>query len=397
MKENSHGAAAKPLVSRKKLHIALIVKQMNIGGLERCVARVCNGLDCERFDVSIICLNRGGSALNWINRPDVNIVELGFRNGNSPACIYKLASTLRHGKVDIAHSHNWGTLLETQLACRLAGNVAHLHAERGTVLGPPSKKAWRNRLRAKLMRWAVSMSDGVMTNSHAVASRIHELTNLKSVRIEVIPNGVDRLASNEDILASRAEIRGRLNIPPHAVVVGSVGRLVPVKNFALALNAFATLQCTDDFSPHFVLVGEGPLEGELKSLAKERSVEDRIHFVGQRENVWPYLSAMDLYLNTSDSEGMSQSMLEAIACGLPVLATDVGDARHMIEGTHRCGEVLIHATIEELSACMDRILRDSALRNTYECNALQTHAAQYSLETMVRRFEDLYERLADAR
>lgn len=381
----------------RKLHIALIVKQMNIGGLERCVTRVCNGLDCERFDVSIICLNRGGSALNWISRPDVNILELGFRNGNSSACIYKLASSLRRLKVDIAHSHNWGTLLESQLACRLAGNVTHLHAERGTVLGPASTRRWRNRLRAKLMRWAVSMSDGVMTNSHSVASRVRELTNLQSLKIEVIPNGVDRLASSVEVLASGIEIRRALHIPADALVVGSVGRLVPVKNFALALGAFAKLECSDGFKPHFMLVGEGPLEGELKSLAKEKNVEDRMHFVGQRENVWPYLSAMDLYLNTSDSEGMSQSMLEAIACGLPVLATDVGDARHMIESTHRCGEVLTHATIEEFSESIDRVLRDQSLRSTYNSNALKTHAAQYSLQTMVRRFEELYERLAEAR
>ena len=120
--------------SQCQVRIAFVVHTFDMGGLERCVARLVNRLDPARFEPMIVCMDRNGDAAGWLQRPDVPIVELRKRAGNDPAVIRRLAKTLRENRIDVVHSHNWGTLLETVLARRWAKTAYHGHAEHGLGL-----------------------------------------------------------------------------------------------------------------------------------------------------------------------------------------------------------------------------------------------------------------------
>ena len=357
--------------------------------MERYIARVANGLDRKRFRASIICLQESGEAISWIEKDDVEVVELG-RSGNNFSTIRHLARALKSLKVDIVNSHNWATLLESHLGCRMAGGLIHAHAERGTVLGPTSKNRWRNRARALMMRWVISRADCTVTNADAVARKIHKLTGLINHPITVIPNGLDAPYSESEMSALRTRTRNELGIPAASSLVGSVGRLVPVKNFGLAIRA---LQSLEQQTAHLVLVGDGPCRQELKEFAAQCGVADRTHLVGNQSNVWPYLAAMDVYVNTSDSEGMSQSILEAMASGLPVVATDVGDSRKLVCGEEQCGFIADVGSESAFTSCLVEGLSNSETMSRLASNARTVHTRLYSLRAMLTAFETFYFKL----
>ncbi|NOX54765.1 MAG: glycosyltransferase [Planctomycetes bacterium] len=131
-----------------------------------------NHLDRRRFQPMVISLTEDGPAAEWIRRDDVPIIALHKPPRNGLGVVFRLARTLRRHRVDIVHSHNWGTLVETTLARRLARVAVHVHAERGTVLGYLEIRGVKRRVRASAMRWALRRTDAVVSNAHAIARRI---------------------------------------------------------------------------------------------------------------------------------------------------------------------------------------------------------------------------------
>jgi glycosyltransferase involved in cell wall biosynthesis len=243
------------------------------------------------------------------------------------------------------------------------------------------------------MRWVVARADATMCNAYAIADKIRAVTKLKDHPITVIPNGLDVPYSPQALAQMRCHQRSQMGLSPSDIVIGSIGRVVPVKNFALALSSFARVSPAFDSRLHFVLVGDGPGRSELEQLASNLGVASKVHFVGEQADVWPYYAAMDLYLNTSVSEGMSQSILESMAVGLPVLASDVGDSQRLICGTLRCGNVVASPTTDTFSAHLQDLLADSQRLRSYAANSRSVYQANYSLDAMLKSFEAFYLKL----
>ena len=375
-----------------KIHIGMVIKSMDVGGIERCITRLANGMDRQRFRVSVICLDHSGPAADWIDNSEVEIVELKHKTGNSLKVVRDLASQIKRLNIGIVQSHNWATLLESHLAARLAGGMIHSHAERGTVLGP-AKGALRQTVRSLIMRWAIGRAHSTMTNAYSVADRVRSTAGLKAHPITVIPNGLAVPYSVFEIEQHRRSLRASLAVDDAEIIVGTVGRLVPVKNLALAIQGFAKARQLISSKTRLVLVGDGPCRGELEQLAARCNVADSVLFVGEQTNVWPYYAAMDVYINTSHSEGMSQSILEAMACGKPVLATDVGDSRRMVCGTSVCGVVLSEASVACFSRSLVELTANRSKLAEYAGNARRVYEEQYSLSAMLQGFESYYSQL----
>jgi len=367
------------------LRIAYVVHTFDQGGLERAIARLCSRLDRSQFIPYVVCLARSGSAASWIEPSDVQIIELGKRSGNDWRLVPRLAAALRRERIDLVQSHNWGTLVETVLARRLAGVPAHLHAERGTVLGALDLAGWR-RLRVPMMRWAIRRTDGIISNAEAIARRVAEIGAPLPVPLTVIPNGVDppKLAPTD-----RLHVRRALGIPDAALVVGSVGRLVAVKGFGTAIEA---IQCVRDqgLDLHLILVGDGPLHAALVRQAAVRGLSDQVHFAGQQREIGSWLAAMDVFINSSQSEGMSQALLEAMSVGLPLIATDVGDSARVVGGEDAVGLVVSRGDPQALGKAIEMLLKDAEQHSIYRERALKRHATRYSVERMIDGHAQLY-------
>src|SRR5579872_1878986 len=186
---------AEAFVRARPLRVAFVVHTFEVGGIERSVARLASRIDRRRFEPQIVCLDRNGQAAQWLETDDVPIFELKKRAGNDLGLVFRLARLLRHERIDIVHSHNWGTLVETSLARRRARVPVHGHAERGTVLGSVEIRGLRGFLRAAAMRWAVNRTSAVVSNAVAVARRAAGISGLPLETIQIIPNGLDAPAA----------------------------------------------------------------------------------------------------------------------------------------------------------------------------------------------------------
>src|SRR5262249_11036759 len=213
-----------------RMKVAFIVHTFDMGGLERCIAHLVNHLDRDRFRPMIICLNRNGDAAKWLHAENVPIVELRKRPGNDLRAVHGLARILRTHAVDLVHSQNWCTLVETVLARRWAGVPYHLHGQQGAELAHLRLRGWGGRLRAQVLRWALGQTDLVVAVAESLRRYLMDMCCFSGRRIRVIPNGVE-IRSPEELARHRDRIRRQLGITDGAVLVGSVGRLVEVKGF----------------------------------------------------------------------------------------------------------------------------------------------------------------------
>jgi glycosyltransferase involved in cell wall biosynthesis len=339
----------------------------------------------------VICLDRIGPAAKWL-LPDVHTVELQKASGNDRKVVKQLARVLREERIDIVQSHNWGTLVETVLARKQTGVAAHVHAERGTVLGSVTHRGLRQFLRAWAMRWALNRVDAVVSNAAAVAERVEQRCGFSADLIQLIPNGVES-PSTDDLLTPRKEFRESLGIAERSFVLGSVGRLHEVKGFDLAIKAVSQL-VESGHDAHLILVGDGPQRPYLQQEAERNDVAQRVHLVGQRDDVWRCLASLDVYVNTSHSEGLSQSLTEALAIGLPLVVTNVGDNASIVGmEDEACGIVLPRGEVSRLVESLGKLALDHQLRHCYSQRARSRFELRYTAARMVERFESLYRKL----
>ena len=384
-------SSAQNLLDFNMFRIAFVVHTFQAGGLERCVARISSCLDRARFQPMIICLDRSGNAENWLEADDVPIFELHRRPGNDPRLVARLARLLRNERVDIVHSHNWGSLLETVFARYLSGTPFHVHAERGLELAEMQARVWRRRARDCVGRTARARADAVVAVSREIRDKIIS-SGVASRRVHLIPNGIDPLPV-QDLIGARARIRNRLGVIKSTILVCCVGRFVPVKDFATVIQAIVVLaQAGQDV--HLVLVGDGPEHDALQAQVRSTGFAERIHLVGEQADVGAWLAAVDIYVNASLYEGMSQAVLEAMAAGLPLVVTDVGENAVLAGGNSPCGRVIPTNDVNALASALGELTADRALRMHFGERARRRQRDEFSQAKMVRRYEELYSQLA---
>lgn len=359
------------------MHICHVVLSLEPGGLENGVVNVVNGLNTTEFRSSVCCVRRGGEFAARI-RPSIPIVTMGLQSGKDPLTVLNMARFFRRSRIDIVHTRNVTTFFYGLVAARLAGIPAVVHSEHGRTfpVRPRSAMAQRFMLRATDAAFAVS--------AQLRADLAREL-KVDRDRFEVIHNGVDVAA----FCAAGA------NAPPsRALRIGSVGRLVAVKNYPLLLQAFARLPAV--LGCELVLVGDGPERGALSKLATELGIADRVEFAGHRDDVAQLLRAMDIFVLPSLSEGMSNTLLEALAAGLPVVASDVGGNREIVE-SERSGLLFRSGDVAHAAAQLLRLAESAGLRRSLGQEGAARVRKEFSIEAMIRRYESLYRRVWEAK
>jgi glycosyltransferase involved in cell wall biosynthesis len=258
-----------------------------------------------------------------------------------------------------------------------------IHGEHGTLQ--------LSRRQALVQRFAWMRTDGVLSVSSRLAERIARATAFPLERITVIRNGVDLARFG---LTGPRDARAALGLPKDRIIIGAVGRLVPVKDHATLIAAIARLR-QRGIDVMAVIAGDGPLRPELETLAAASGVGDRVRLLGYRPDVAAVLAALDVFVMCSQSEGLSNTILEAMATGLPVVATAVGGTDELVE-PGVSGLLVPPGSPAELADAL------AVLAGSGPCRARMGEAgrararAEFSLSAMVRRYEDLYLRLADA-
>jgi glycosyltransferase involved in cell wall biosynthesis len=379
-----------PAAERRLLNVAYVVHAFAPGGLERCAAWLANRLNRNLFRPLVIALTES-SIGSWLSA-DVPVIELRKPPGHSLRTVTRLARILADNQVDVVHSHNWPTLIESVLARRWAGTPFHLHAEHGLPEGDAASPLWRCG-RAALMRWGFGQANCVVAVAAALRDQVTQFCHFPRERIRVIPNGVEIPPASWGP-NTREMLRSSLGISPQALVVGSVGRLAPVKAFDMLIKAFEEVSCLGlGQDLHLVLVGDGPEAERLSRQAANSSCRVRIHLIGHQTVPADWLRAMDIYVNSSHSEGLSLAVLEAMGIGLPVIVTDVGDHGELVNGDLHCGIRVQPGDHKLLASAIDRLVKDSSLRHSFGLNAKSCQDRKYSISAMTSAYGMIYSSL----
>jgi glycosyltransferase involved in cell wall biosynthesis len=224
----------------------------------------------------------------------------------------------------------------------------------------------------------------------------HEIqAGISSRRMRVIHNGVDtaRFAPRPEI---RFDIRKKLDLPADSFVIGTVGRVVPIKDHATLLKA-ARVLAARDVDVRVLLAGSGPELAALQDFVEAcPELAGRVTFLGACENIPEVLNALDVFVLPSISEGMSNTLLEAMASGLPVVATRAGGSPELVE-EGRSGWLFTPGNVAELADRLEQLERPGNLRRQLGEASRRRAVAEFSLEQMIARYRNLYQELAARR
>jgi sugar transferase (PEP-CTERM/EpsH1 system associated) len=352
------------------VRVVHLVTSLAIGGLEKVVLDLVRYRTRDRFGARVICLDASGVLQQGFAELGVPVESIGTA-GSVPARIVRLARRLRQLRPDVLHTHNPQAHLHGTLAARLAGVPVVIHTRHGRQFLGRQPLAAFSRLAS---RWA---SEFVAVSEDA-ASLARETERVPERKLHVIRNGID--VTRFDRPAGTPAAPGGRAI--------SVGRLDPIKDHATLLRAVRLVTNT---LPTFELdlVGDGPSRVELESLARALELGSHVRFLGYREDVGALLASADFFVLSSISEGLSLALLESMAAGLPVVATDVGGNREVVVPGDT-GYLVPARSADALAAAMMTLLADAAKAGRMGRAARRRIESHFNVRTVVAQYERMY-------
>ncbi len=367
---------ARPLI----LHV---VHSLSGGGTERTLLALLRTWDRSELRHAIVTLRDAGPLAAEL--PDeVACWSLGAVS-RCRGMASQLRKVVRHWRPAVVHARNAGCWADTEIATVLDRRVRTVLGFHGLDRAGPFQP------RDRCIAWVARRTGAAFTSvSHSGQMRLERELGVPRERITVLPNGVDRTRFAPRDAEQRSSTRSTLHIPDRAIALGIVGALTPVKRHDLLFAAAQSLAArVPDL--HVVVVGDGPLRNELTQKVRSLGLEERVHWAGVREDVADVLAALDLYACTSDSEEMSNALLEAMASGLPVVTTNVGDhARIVRDGVE--GLVVPTGCVRTLARAVLRLCETPALRRQLGA-AVRRRSADFDFLAAAQAYESYYRRL----
>ena len=380
-------------VPASRIRVALVIARLNIGGPATHVVQLAAGLPAERFDVRLIAGREGRGEGSMRYLADKAGITPTWIQELSPAmapsniiAFYKISRLIRNWRPDVVHTHTAMAGALGRTAAHLAGVPVVVHTFHGHVLrgyfSPPAQALFR-----AIERSLARHSDLLITLSTSLREDLVGLGVAPREKIQVIPLGME-FEALLDAPRRLGELRRELGISEEVPLVGSVGRLVPIKNHALLLRA-ARRMVDLGTSAQFVIVGDGELRTQLVQLSAELGLATRVHFLGWREDLAPIYSDLDLLVLTSENEGTPVAVLEAMAAGVPVVARSVGGVPDVIQAG-RTGTLVASHEAEAFARAMTDALRNTAHSRTLAEQARSEVLARFGKDRMLAETADLY-------
>lgn len=372
-------------------HIQFVVGSLSVGGAESQLALLAERLKMRGWTIDVFLVEKSGLLIQRLERAGIPIKDGGYSFRGTKAgkliglclCEARLIWYTVRSKPDVVH----GFLPITSFMAALAGRAAFV------PLVMTSKRALgRHQERTPVFRWldriANALSHVVTANSRAVARDMQQRDEYDISRIVVIPNGLD-FSRFDETRSRRDNTRNGLGLSTAEIAIVMVANLIPYKGHRELIEAFARVAADDRRLKLFLIGRDQGIVQDLVGDAHRSGVSDRINLIGERDDVPTLLSAMDIGVMASHEEGFSNALLEKLAAGLPVVATDVGGNPEALEGMPDC--VLVRAQDPDDLA---RGLKSAIDRLADPVNGSETRRQlvreRYSVDAMVDAYEHLY-------
>ncbi len=367
----------------RPLRILHVVFSLEPGGMENGIVNVARRLPPEEFEVHVCCLERGGAFVERLPKPE-NVVVLGKLPGFSLRVALGVARHAARVGADVLHPHNLGPLTYAVLGSGFGLWKPVLQGEHGVFQGDQGSSA-RLRQRQRLYRCCRK----VHTVSESLRRYLIE-HGFPAEKISAIINGVDTERFQP---VDKARVRTQLGLPAAGQFIGIVGRFDPNKKHLVLIEAFNRLAARLA-GARLVIVGDKGAEKEKIHAAVAASpVRERIHLAGFQANPTPWYQALDLLAAPSIFEGLSNAVLEAMACGVPCLAhTACGNAEVITSGAD--GFLAALDSVDVLAEEVHRVLADPAALAAVGSRARSRVVRDFSMEAMVGNYARLYREVA---
>lgn len=356
------------------MNIMQIVLSLECGGLEKLVLDLTTMLNRNGFNACICCLDKFGELAIQAKNKKIEVILIKKLPGKDVSLPIRLGYVIRKKKIDIVHTHNMSPLFYGTLGARLAGVPVVINTRHGREKKHRSSLIW-------------NMNDRIVVISEDAKQQMLKWNSMNSQKTKVIFNGIDVNEYSDE--EESTNIKKSLGIDSSHLVIGTVARLSPEKDQKILIKAFsqALSKCAN---ARLVIVGDGQLRGQLEGYCRKLGILNNVLFLGFRQNIPQLLSIFDIFVLSSLTEGISLTLLEAMAAKKPIVATHVGgNPEVVVDGL--TGLLVPPKDPDKMANAMLKILQNPDLAKRMGAAGRKRVEEKFSLDRMVREYEKLYE------
>jgi glycosyltransferase involved in cell wall biosynthesis len=375
---------ANKVKGRPEKNILHIVEDLKVGGLEKVLASIVLSLDKTKYNIQVWCLARGGDTAQALIDKGISLKILNLESYYNPLNILKLGIAMKKERFQLIHAHGYFAGTFGRLAAILArvpAIIVHVHS----TYYHYSK---RNLLIEKFLSY---FTDRIICVSQAVERFVTVNERIRKEKTCLIYNAVeppDYLMNDQQ----RRKMRASLGFDAEAIIIAVVASLTANKGHGLLISSFQQI-----FSTHpwirLLIVGDGPLRGQLETEVQRQQMDAAIVFTGIRKDVFELLQASDiLVLPSIIREGLSLALIEAMSACLPVVGTAVGGIPEVIEDGEN-GFLVSPGSSEQLAEALKKLVNDQALRTGLGRRGRQIYEEKFTMPKMIQQIETLYDQL----
>jgi len=370
--------------------IAHVIFALGTGGLENGLINLINHMPVNRYRHAIICLTEAHGFEDRIQRPDVEIMCMHKKRGHDFPVYLRVWKALRALKPQIVHTRNF-VALESQIPAFFTPDTKRVHGEHGRDM---QDLHGLNQKQKTVRRIIQPLVNEYITVSQDLESWLINDVKLPARKIQRIYNGVDA-----ELFYPRNSLQTDLAppgfIPENGLLIGTVGRLAEVKNQLLLIDGFAHLLSLCPALKRrirLLIVGDGPMRDKIHARVDEAGIKDMVWLAGDRDDVPELMRLLDIFVLPSLAEGISNTILEAMATGLPIVATRVGGNPELVkEGVN--GRLIDAKDFKSLGNALSKMIDDSEATATMARASLRRIQEEFSWNKMVNNYLSVYDKL----
>ena len=385
------------MTGHQPVSVALLIPTLDRSGAEKQLVTLACGLSPDEFQVEVIALTRGGPLESSLAEHGIPLTIIGKRHRIDLAALRRLKRHLARTRPDLLHTWLFAANSYGRLARAASPTTRVIVSERCV-------DSWKRGWQLWLDRRLIPRTDQFLANSRSVAE-FYGSVGIPGTQIEVIANAIDArdtplatwLSDTPETVDRRKRIREELGLPPDSVLMACVGRLATQKRVEDLIWAIELL---GHHSPaaHLLVVGDGPLRSDLETFAVQTGCRDRVRFTGHRDDVADIWAASDVAWLASDFEGQSNSLMEAMAAGLPVIASNIpANAELVIDGEsgHLVAVGDAAGFARHSRGLLDHPERGRSLGQAARTRMLETYSVQAAVDAHARLYHQLASRGVD--
>ena len=366
-----------------KITIAHVVYSFGAGGIENGIVNIINNINKEKYFHVICCLAQTGDFENRLLYNNYIVYSLNKKKGNDISVPIKLIKIFKSHNVDIVHLRGWPTLIEGIIAAKIAHVPSIIYGFHGKSVNDVNSIKLSRKFSEKL---ALKFLDEIITLSDVMKDDYLEYTGVARNCVKVIHNGVD--VDKFKRIPCDKRIRNDFGFENEDIIIGSIGRLDPVKDFDTLLRSLKKIFLYKK-NIKLLIVGNGPELDRLKKIAFELGIIERTIFAGHRDDIHSILNMIDIYAQTSIYEGFSNTILEAMSSSLPIVATNVGGNPFLVQDNNN-GFLVGVGMDEQLYEKLSILIANPDLRERFGRLSRAIVLERFSINKMVDDYERSY-------